>query len=219
MAKPKLTFKTPLAPLSWVTTRGTGKLKKDKPDDKDPINYNYTATVTLTETQAKEIEAKFNKFWRDNKPSGVGKQKYELVKKEMIKVLDAKGEPALDADDEPIKEHTGMYTLQAKTLTQWPDGKPNHIILQGSNGKPLAEGHPIEGGCGEGTMGILKGSIGINAYNDNEGLQFYLQAVQIKDSTYAEYTGGDTVDEDTIDDEGVNDTDIPEQGEGEMPAV
>ena len=212
MAKAKMTFKTPLLPLSWVSVRGHGKLKKDQEDNQLPENYNYTATVTLTKEQADVIIKKFAEFWKDNKPKGVGKQKYDLVKEEFIKVLGDDGKPLLDAEDEPIKEATGMYTLQAKTVTQWPkDAKPNIIKLMGSNGEILQEGHKLEDGCGEGTMGIIHGSIGVNDYNDNEGLQFYLNGVQIKDSSFAEYTGGgNEINADAIDDEDVAETEIPE---------
>jgi len=211
MAKPKITFKTKLHPLSWVTVRGQGKLKKEDPrkplDKEDPSSYNYCATVTLTPEQAKEYIATLDKFWRENKPSGVGKQKYDVVKEEFKYVLDAEGKKKKDADDEPIKEATGKWTMMAKTLTEWPDGKPNLVKLLGSNGKELPAGHGLEGGCGDGTMGILHCSVGINDFSDNEGLQIYLNGVQIKDSTYTEYSGGNEVNADEIDDD-VAETDV-----------
>lgn len=215
----KLTFKTPLIPIRWVSVRGDGKLKKDKPDDKNPENYNYTATGFLTKAQADKINDTFNKFWRENKPQGVGKQKYDLVKEVMVPTLDVNGKEQRDEDDEIIKHHNGEYTLAAKTLTHWPDGKPNVVKLLGSNGKELQEGHPLEAGCGEGTMGIIHGTIGINDFNDNEGLQFYLNGVQIKESTYTEYTGGNEVDADEIEDD-VADTEVADANpEGTGPKV
>jgi hypothetical protein len=192
MSKVKLTGqKTPLLPLSWVSVRGDGKLKKDAEDNKEPQNYIYCATVTMSKAQAETIKKTLDKFWRENKPAGVGKQKYDVVKEEFIKKLDAEGKPMLDEDDEPIKEATGNYTMMAKSLTVWPDGKPNVIKLLGSNGKELMEGHPLENGCGQGTEGIIHYSVGINGWDSNEGLQIYLNGVQIKESTFTEYTGGD----------------------------
>ena len=45
MAKPKLTYATPLLPLQWVNIIGEGKLKYEKPDDHDPKHYQYQASV------------------------------------------------------------------------------------------------------------------------------------------------------------------------------
>jgi len=215
MSKAKLSGqKTPLLPLSWVTTRGQGKMKKNDPlkplDENDPSSYNYCATVTMSKEQAESIKKVFDKFWRENKPAGVGKQKYEVVKEEFVKVLDAEGKPKVDEDDEPIKEATGKWTMLAKTLTVWPDGNTNVVKLLGSNGSELQEGHALEKGCGDGTMGILHYSVGINNFADNEGLQVYLNGVQIKDSSFTEYTGGDAeINADSIDDD-VAEADVPD---------
>ena len=218
MANAKLNLKTPLAPLSWVTVRGTGKLKMNAEDNQLPENYNYTATATLTKAQADKFNASVDKFWKENKPKGCGKKKFEVIKEEFRKVLDADGKPKLDADDEPIKEATGNYTIQAKTLTHWPkDGKQNLIKLLGSNGKPLPEGHGLEEGCGQGTMGIIHLSLGISSYPGNEGVVAYLNGVQIKESTYAEFAGGSEVDADEIEDD-VADADV-ESSEDEKPEV
>lgn len=217
-----MAFKTKLHPLSWVNVRGQGKLKKEDPkkplDKEDPSSYNYVATVTITAKEADEYKKILDKFWRDNKPQGVGKQKYEVVKEEFRKVLDADGKPVLDEDEEQVKEPTGMWTIMAKTLTVWPDNKPNIVKLLGSNGKELPEGHPLENGCGEGTMGILHCSVGINDYADNEGLQIYLNGVQIKDSTFTEFTGGVEIDASEIEDD-VADTEVDDGSTGPVPEV
>ena len=205
MAKIKLTGKTPLLPLSWVSVRGDGKLKKDAEDNHESQNYIYCASVTMDLATATKIKKGLDNFWKENKPNGVGKQKYEVIKEEFTKVMDSDGKPKLDEDDEPIKVATGNWTMMAKTMTQWPDGKPNIVKLLGSNGQVLPEGHKLEEGCGQGTMGILHYTVGINGYNDNEGLQIYLNGVQIKDSTFTEYTGGgaeihaDEIDDDVAD--------------------
>ncbi len=203
MANAKKTFQTPLLPLSWVNVRGKGKLKMEKdPNSTDPNDYNYTATVTFPDEESmKPIKAIFDKFWREHKPQGAGKQNYEMFKPVMVPTLDAQGKEQRDEDDEIIKHHTGEYTLAAKTVTQWPDGKQNVVKLLGSNGKPLMEGHGLEEGCGEATMGILHGAIGINAYPTNMGLAFYLNGVQLKESTYTEYTGGSDINAMEIEDD------------------
>jgi len=212
MAKAKLAYKTPLLPLIWVNVRGTGKLKKDKEDNQEAENYNYTATVTFP-NEAEMLKQKeiFDKFWKDNKPQGVGKQKYEMFKPVMVPTL-KDGKEQRDADDEIVKHHNGEYTLAAKTGTKWPDGKVNVVKLLGSTGKELQVGHPLEKGCGNGTLGILHGTLGINGFSGNEGLQFFLNGVQIKDSSFIEYVGGSEVQADTIDDDVVDTTvsDAPE---------
>ena len=87
MANAKLTFKTPLLPLSWVNITGQGKLKMNKdPNSTDPKDYNYTATVTYPDEEAmKKDKAIFDKFWRENKNAGLTKQNYEMFKPEMKK--------------------------------------------------------------------------------------------------------------------------------------
>lgn len=209
-------FKTKLVPIAWVNVRGRGKLKMKKEDNGDPDNYNYTATAILDKDTAEEYTKIFNKFWRENKPDGVGKQKYDLVKPETRYVLDSDDNVVKDEDDEPLREPTGRYTLQAKTLTQWPDGKPVEVKLLGSNGKPLPEGHYLEAGCGEGTMGIIHGSLGVNAYDGNEGLMFYLSGVQIKESTFTPYEANDIEAED-IEDDDLGEPD--EEDSDDMPEV
>lgn len=209
-------LKTKLVPIAWVNVRGRGKLKMKKEDNGDPDNYNYTATAILDKDTAEEYIKIFNKFWRENKPDGVGKQKYDLVKPETRYVLDSDNNVVKDEDDEPLREPTGRYILQAKTLTQWPDGKPVEVKLLGSNGKPLPEGHCLEAGCGEGTMGIIHGSLGVNAYDGNEGLMFYLSGVQIKESTFTPYEAND-IEAEYIEDDDLGEPD--EEDSDDMPEV
>jgi len=202
MANAKQSIKTPLAPLFWVNVRGTGKLKMNCEDNQDPENYQYVAQATLTPEQADELKPIIDKFWRDNKPKGVGKRKFELIKEETVKVLDDAGKPKLDDDDEPIREATGKYTIQAKTITHWPkDGKQNIVKVLGSNGKPLPEDHPaITEGIGNNTMGIIHGALGISEYSGNEGVVMYLSGVQIKESTLQAADGND-IDAEEIEDD------------------
>jgi len=206
MAQAKLTFKTPLLPLSWVNIAGQGKLKMNKDDNGDPANYNYTATVTYPdETSMKDAKARFDKFWRENKPAGCTKQSYAMFKEEKVPTLDANGKEQKDEDDAIIKHATGKYTLTAKTITHWPkDGKQNVVKVMRANGNPLNIGDKV---IGEGSTGVVHGSVGINAFPGNEGLAFYLEAVQLK--KFVEYVGGSDVDADDLgDDEGLEDLDM-----------
>ncbi len=217
MAQVKLTFKTPLLPLSWVNISGQGKLKMNADDDGTPSNYNYTATVIYPDEKSmKADKALFDKFWRENKPQGCTKQNYDMFKPEMEPTLDAAGKEQFDEDDAIIKNPTGKWTLQAKTITHWPkDGKQNVVKVKRGNGEPLVLGDRM---IGEGSIGVIHGSVGINAYSGNEGLAFYLQAVQLK--KFVEYVGNDDVQTDDLgEDEGMEDVDMDESIEQETPPV
>jgi len=205
--KAKLTFKTPLLPLSWVNIAGQGKLKMNKdPESTDPADYNYTATVTYPdEASMKKDKAIFDKFWKENKNAGLTKQNYDMFKPEMEAVLDAQGNEQHDDDDAIIKKATGRWTLAAKTLTHWPrDGKQNVVKVLRGSGAPLNIGKKV---IGEGSIGVLHGTIGINAFAGNEGLAFYLNAIQLK--KFVEYSGADDVHADDMgEDEGMDGLDL-----------
>lgn len=206
MATVKQQYKTPLLPLSWVNISGTGKLKMNKDSNStNPNDYNYTATVTFPdEDSIKEHKKLFDKFWKENRPAGCTKPNYEMFKPEMVSTLDENGKEQKDEYDAIIKHHSGRYTLQAKTLTTWPDGQPNVIKVLRSNGDVLNLGTKK---IGEGSTGVIHGSIAINDFTGNEGLAFYLTAIQLK--KFVEYTGSDkVVAEDLGDDEGMDDLDI-----------
>ncbi len=206
MAQAKMTFKTPLLPLQWVSITGQGKLKMNADDNGEPQNYNYTATVIYPDEATMKVDkAKFDKFWRENKPQGLTKQNYDMFKPEMTADLDAKGNEQHDEDDAIIKKATGKWTLAAKTITHWPrDGKQNVVKVKRANGEPLILG---DRQIGNDSIGVLHGSVGINAFPGNEGLAFYLNAVQLK--KFVEYTGADDVETDDLgDDEGLDDIDL-----------
>ena len=206
MAAPKLAFKTPLCPLSWVNISGMGKKKYDPTnqlDDTDPSNFQYTATVKLTKAQADVIIAQLKEFWKNNKPVGATSMKYDLVKPELEKVLDKNGQPQEDEDGAPITKETGFYQMQAKTSTTWADGKPNIVKVMRANGQPLElHGKAI----GDGSEGVVHGNITVNGFKGNEGLNFYLTGVQLK--KFVEYTGTDIEAEDLGEDEGLDDLDL-----------
>ena len=175
-------------------------------DNGEPSNYNYTATVIYPDEESmKKDKVIFDTFWRENKPKGCTKQNYSMFKEEMAPDLDAQGNEQHDEDDALIKKATGRWTLAAKTITHWPkDGKPNKIKVLRANGNPLDLGDKV---IGDGSIGVIHGSIGVNAYAGNEGLAFYLNAVQLK--KFVEYTGSDDVETDDLgDDEGLEDVEM-----------
>jgi len=198
----KLTFKTPLAPLRYLTTAGQGKMKYDptnKLDKNDPASYEYTATAILTKAQKDVIEPILKNFWNENKPAGITKQKYTLLKEEMETTNEK------DEDGDAIKKATGFWLLQAKTNAVWPSGDKNTIKIMRGNGSPLNLG---EKRIGDESVGVLHGEIAINAFGGNEGLLFYLNGVQLR--KFVEYTGGTIETEDLEgEDEGMDDLDMP----------
>ncbi len=217
MAQAKLNFKTPLLPLEWISITGQGKLKMNKDaSSEDPKDYSYTATVVYPDEESmKKDKAIFDKFWRENKPQGLTKQNYTMFKEEMVPTLDAAGKEQKDEDDAIIKHASGRWTLAAKTLTQWPDGKPNRVKTLRANGNPLDLGDKQ---IGNGSIGVLHGSIGINAFAGNEGLAFYLNAVQLK--KFVEYSGADDVESDDLgDDEGLDGIEIDAADVSDKPEV
>ncbi len=200
MAKVKLTFKTPLAELRYVSIVGQGKLRFDptnKFDKNTPEAYEYTASVMLNKEQAESAIATFKEFWNDNKPKGLTKQKYDLVKAEM------KDTGKKDEDGDAIKEPTGLYILQAKTTTQWPSGDANVIKVMRANGNPLNLGDKQ---IGDGSVGVIHGQIGVNEFSGNEGLNFFLSGVQLK--SYKEKSAGEIDADDLGSDEGLDDLDM-----------
>ena len=206
MAQIKLMFKTPLQELEWVSITGNGKVKMNKdPSSEDPKDFYYTATTVYpNEAAMKKDKAVFDKFWKENRPAGVTAQSYKMFKPEMIPELDEAGKPREDEEGAIIKKATGRWLLAAKTVTRWPDGKPNRVKVLRGNGNPLNLG---EKKIGNGTIGVIHGAIGINAFAGNEGLAFYLNAIQIK--KFVEYTEADAVEaEDLGEDEGLDEVDV-----------
>ena len=217
MAQVKLNFKTPLLPLEWVSITGNGKVKMNKdPNSENPKDFNFTASVVYPDEETmKKDKAIFDKFWRDNKPQGLTKQNYTMFKPEMKPVLDAAGNEQKDEDDAIIKAETGKWLLAAKTLTQWPDGKANRVKILRGNGNPLDLGDTL---IGNGSIGVIHGSLGINAFAGNEGLAFYLNAIQIK--KLVKYTEADAVAADDLgDDEGMDDVDVDAADISNKPEV
>lgn len=215
MAQVKMTFKTPELPLSWVNIQGQGKLKMNAEDNGEAKNYNYTATVTYPDEKAMLVDKKkFDTFWRENKGPKLTKQNYDMFKPEMEPDLDADGQEQKDEDGAIIKKPTGKWTLAAKTITHWPkDGKANVVKVLRGSGKPLNLGERL---IGTGSTGVIHGSVGINAFPGNEGLAFYLSAVQL--SKFVEYVGNDEIEADELAEEGMEDLDMDEAEQGENPA-
>jgi len=195
MAKPTLNFRTPLCELRWVNISGEGKFKLDpegKLDKNDRANYQYVATAIMTESQAEPVIKQLKEFWRNNKPAGATNQKYDIVKPSMVKVLDEKGEPVLDDEGAPLLEQEvndkgeKLYSMLFKTSVVWPDGKPQVIKVLRANGNPLNLGDKK---IGNGSIGVIHGTIGVNGFKGNEGLLAFLKAIQLK--KFVEYTGDD----------------------------
>ena len=210
-----MTYKTPLVPLMYAHISGQGKLKYDpngELDKNDPHNYIFSINCVLTEDQAKAFEVMAKKYWNENKPNGLTKQNYFLTKPVLEPTLDSDGKEQKDEDGAVIKHETGMHTLEAKTTTVWHDDTANPVKVMRANMNPLNLGAKV---IGEGSVGVIHGSLGISTFKGNEGLAFYLTAVQLQ--KFVEYTGGGEVDaeeleeaeDDGMDDLGLDAAEIP----------
>jgi hypothetical protein len=212
MATNPLNFKTPLCEFRWVNISGEGKLKYDRTnslDKEDRANYQYVVTAVLTEEQADKVRKQLQEFWKNNKPQGATKQKYEILKPLLKKVTDEHGKVVTDEDGEPLREQEKdsngnlLYEMMFKTGAVWPDGTPQVIKTLRANGSPLNLG---ERRIGNGTIGVVHGKIGINGFKGNEGLLAFLSGVQIK--KFVEYSDDDIEADDLGDDEGLDDADM-----------
>ena len=210
-----MTYRTPLLDLQWVVVSGQGKVKFQKEDNKDPKNYEYQATVVFPDEASMKIEKeKFDTFWRENKPKGFTKQKYDMFKPEMVPDLDANGKEQKDADGAIIRKATGRWTLTAKTNIVWPEGKPNEIKLLRASGQPLYLGDKQ---IGNGSVGVLHGSVSINEFAGNEGLLFHLSGVQLK--KFVPYEGSEIQADNLGEDEGMEDADMDAMESQAGPAI
>ena len=186
MAKPYLQFKTPVVDLEWVTIIGDGK--PNMGGDK----FFYTATAVFNEATATSMAKEFQEFWLANRPKGaLAKQKKPMIKPLMVKTDD------VDEDGDPIKVHKTndagekLFTLQAKTGVVDYKGKPSTIAVLNSKGKKVNLGDKE---IGNGSRGVIHGSVGIYNVDGSSGLTYYLNKIQL--TKFVEYEAGGTEVED-----------------------
>lgn len=159
---------TPLGELNWVFINGT--TKKDLND-----NDRYVASVYFHKDteEFKEVQAKIEAFWEENKPKGA------KLKSNGIKVVQEKD------DDEYVD--TDMMSINFWTGPTFPDGKDKHIRTFNARGSEVSLGNKK---IGNGSIGSISGAMAI--YDNGpaaRGVTLYLNAIQLK--KFVEFEGGD----------------------------
>lgn len=153
-------FKSKVGNLSWVIIDGAGK-----------DNYNrdgkvFTASVSFEpdSPECEEMMAKIDSFWEDNKPNRRATPKSIGYKKEQTK----------DADGDYVD--TGNIVFTFTTNTTFPDGHKQVVQILNSAGRPISlRGKKI----GNGSVGVLHGTLGMYNAKSESGVSIYLRAVQL----------------------------------------
>lgn len=181
-------WKTSNGPLQWTHVSGKGAPKYGKQyTSEDPADFEYKATRIVTAEEAKVIQAEINEFWKANKPAKIAKPSSTFLKP----ILEATNEK--DEYGEPIKKESGKYSVTASTNASFK-GKEGYvstkIVLLRGNGTEIPANHPLvvgTVGVGEGSEGIIHGSLAVTEYEGKAYVKFYLKGVQF--SKFVPYEG------------------------------
>jgi len=162
-------METPKGELYWVSVDGT---KKDLNG-----NLRHVASMRVKEgsSEHKQVAAEIDTYWQENKPKGK-KQKSNGMKEE----YDKEGNP------------TGYWLVNFWTGTTWKDGKSKSIGIYNAAGKPASLGDKK---VGNGSIGRIKGSMGIYNRAEGAGVTLYLNAIQIVKLEEYSQDGGFAADE------------------------
>jgi hypothetical protein len=184
MATASIPFSTPIGDLEWVFITGEGKENLNG-------DMKYQATVVVSPEQAKEFEAKLNKFWADNRPKSVLKPKSTGIKPH--KMATDKVDPETG---KKVYQETGKFVITASTGTHYQDGKPKTIETANAKG---AKVDLLGKSIGNGSRGLLKGIMKVYEVKSKSGgitdagVSLYLNSIQL--TKFIERTSGDTFEE------------------------
>ena len=204
-------FKTPNLPLKWTHISGKGSPKYGKDfNSENPLDFVFKATVIVNAEQAKVIRDTMMEFWNANKPAKIMKPTSTFLKEEEA------DSDELDEYGAPIKKPTGNYTVTASTNTHFrsKDGLvPTKIAILNSKGMPFPSNHKLvlgEVGVGDGSKGVIHGSLAVTEYEGKAYIKFYLKGVQFAkfvpyegSSLEAEDLGVDSDDGSSVEDDGM----------------
>lgn len=167
--KPTQLLVTPVGPLAWVFINGS--FKKD-------LNGNprYSAEVHFHKDseEYKEVKAKVDAFWEENKPKG-RKLKSNGIRRIQNKL------------DDGEYEDTDFYAVQFWTGPTFPDGTEKKIKIKNAKGAEVSLGSKK---IGNGSIGRISGVMAI--YDQGvaaTGVTLYLNTIQLQ--KFVEFTGGD----------------------------
>lgn len=180
----RVKYTTPLGELSWIFIDGKGK--RNYNDDGDI----FAATITFTKEVGQEVIDTVEAFYEEHKVKGKSKGSMGWYHPY---VLDDKGEkiPLLDADknviEDKYKQDKDFVCMTFKTGIEWPDGKPKVINTYNAAGDKVSLGQTK---IGNGSTGCLAGQMSMFERPKDQGVTFYLNAVQV--ATLTPYEGGDS---------------------------
>ncbi len=187
MAKfPTKPFKCGPAELRWIFINGDGSLNELK----TPPAYEYKATAVLPRDKAQPFMDQLDAFWLQ----------YNGGKKVKAKSLGYK------IEEDEAGEPTGMvsFTFKTNTAFKQKDGteKPTVVRVFRGNGTEITRDyHAADKKAGNGSEGILHGTMAIYDRPAAKGVTLYLSAIQF--TKFVEYSGSVDVSSVTEEDDGL----------------
>lgn len=158
--------KSPKGELQWLFISGKGKAVKAKPG-----SYKYQGSVVCDEKDAKPLKDVIDAFWKENKPAGAKKPNTIGYRPATVKT------DKVDEDGDPIyAEIPGKVEFFFATGTTWPDGKEKAIRTYNAKAREVSLGDKR---IGNGSVGYLSGNMAIYDVSGNQGVNLYLEAVQL----------------------------------------
>lgn len=156
--------RTPKGELQWVYITGDGRANKQG-------KFKYQASVIVDEEVAKPFTDAVDAFWKENKPAGAKKARTCGYRPHTVK------SDKVDEDGDPIYvEVPGKVEIFFATGTTWPDGKKKQIRTYNAKARPVSLGDKR---VGNGSIGCLAGNMAIYDVSGNQGVNLYLEGVQI----------------------------------------
>jgi hypothetical protein len=175
-------FKTSVKPLQWAHVSGKGSAKYGKDfTSENPLDFEYKATIIIDKVEAKTVQKVINDFWAENKPAKIVKPTSTFLKPELTEGKDK------DEYGAAIKVETGNFSISASTNAAFKNSKdpanpkPTKITLLRANGEKFPATHPLvlgDVGIGEGSKGIIHGTLAVTEYEGKAYIKFYLSGIQ-----------------------------------------
>lgn len=155
----------PVGQLEWVFIQGDGR---NQAEEGKPAKMQKTATLVLHKDsdEAKGLIDQINAAW-------------EVYKAETPAIKSATQPKSLGykaVKDQETGADTDMLAFQFKTNSFFPDGKPNNVKVFNAKGQEVDMGDTI---IGNGSLGVIHGSMGGYTYTGTYGISLYLTAVQV----------------------------------------
>jgi len=155
----------PVGKLEWVFVNGDGR---DQAMDGQPPKMQKTATLVLNKdsAEAKGLIGQIDKAWEQYKS-----ENHKIKSATQPKSLGYKA-----VKDSDTGAETNDLAFSFKTNSFFPDGKPNKVKTFNAKGQAVDMGETI---IGNGSLGVVHGSMGGYEYAGSFGVSLYLTAVQI----------------------------------------